>query len=331
MKKIKFPKDEAVHSRGSEWWYFNGHLKSKDKKEYGFMISFFKMDMIKNRPRFFFIRPLILHLPIKIGYLVHSHVSDIKKKKFYPFYKHFIRRPYEKFAEKKFLFNHYRKSAILKELKKGKYHLNFKNKQHNLDLIITSRKPAVLHGKKGVIGIGKGYSYYYSLTNMEIKGTITINGKTKQVEGDAWMDHQWGNFDLFDKQWDWLSIKLTDDTEIMTFQPLDKATQNTMFYTSFIDKKGKVKIIKDAERHSTKSWKSSKTGIVYPTHWNLKIPSKKLNLNIKPEFNKQEMHDGIAKYLEGSCSVTGTYKKKRTNGKAYMELVGYEKYKSKLF
>ena len=55
MKKIKIPKDEAAHSQGSEWWYFNGHIKSNEGKEYGFMISFFRIDMIRNRPKFFFL------------------------------------------------------------------------------------------------------------------------------------------------------------------------------------------------------------------------------------------------------------------------------------
>ncbi|MBW2981808.1 hypothetical protein KY343_02905 [Candidatus Woesearchaeota archaeon] len=323
MKKVRFPKDEAVHSKGSEWWYFNGYLKSEDNKEYSLMASFFKMDMMKNRPKFFL-------LPIKVGYLIHGHILDIKKKKFYPFYKHFIQKPHEKFTEKKFLCNHYR-LASLKEFTKGIYHLYIKNKKYVLDLIIKAEKPPVLHGKKGLIDIGKGYSYYYSFTDMSIRGTLKIGDKIKQVEGIAWMDHQWGNFDLHDKQWDWLSIKLKNDIDIMAFKILDKITQEVMLYTSLIDKNGKSKIIKDAKLKSTKNWKSRKTGIIYPLYWNLKIPSKKINLTIKPVFNEQEMHDGILKYWEGCCKVTGTFNKKRTKGRAYIELVGHERLKSKLF
>jgi predicted secreted hydrolase len=324
MKKIKLPKDEAAHSRGSEWWYFNGNLKSKDR-EYGFMISFFKMDMIKNRPKWFL-------WPIKTGYLVHSHLSDLTNKNFFPHYEHFIKMPYEKFTEKNKLFNHYRQT-LLKEIKKGVYHLRFFNKPYKFDLVITTKKPVVLHGKKGIIGMGKkDYSYYYSFTNMHVKGTIKKQFEDPiKVDGTAWMDHQWGNFTLQNKQWDWLSIQLNDNTEIMTFKILDKATQDTYFYTSIIDKKGKLTKIKDAQLNPIKRWKSKKTEILYPIHWNLKIPSKKLNLTIKPDFNEQEMHDGILKYWEGSCSVTGTQNKKRVNGRAYMELVGHEKLKSKLF
>jgi len=322
MRKIRFPKDEASHIKGSEWWYFNGYLKSEDN-EYGLMASFFKMDMIKNRPKFFL-------LPIKTRYLIHSHISDIKKKEFYPFYRHFIQKPHEKFTEKKILCNHYR-LASLKEFTKGMYHLYIRNKKYTLDLIILAEKPPALHGKKGVIDIGKGHSYYYSFTDMSVKGTLKIDKETKQVEGRAWMDHQWGNFDLHNKQWDWLSIKLNNNTEIMTFKILDKADQKGMFYTSLVDKNGKAAIIRDAELVSTKNWKSKKTKIIYPVHWKLKIPSKKINLKIKPVFNEQEMHDGIIKYWEGSCSVSGTVNKKRTKGRAYMELVGHEILKSKLF
>lgn len=287
------------------------------------MASFFRMDMVKNRPKLFL-------LPIKVGYLIHAHISDIKKKQFYPFYKHFIQRPKEKFAEKKFLCNHYR-LASLKEFAKGIYHLYIKNKRYTIDLIITAEKPPVLHGKNGIIDIGKGYSYYYSFTNMLARGTLKIDNETKQVEGLLWMDHQWGNFDLHNKQWDWLSIKLNNDIEIMAFKILDKATQKIIFYTSLTDKNGRSTIIKDAELESTKSWKSKKTGVIYPVCWNLKVPSKKINLAVKPDFNEQEMHDGILNYWEGSCNVTGTFNKKRIKGKAYIELVGHESLKSKLF
>jgi predicted secreted hydrolase len=323
MRKIKLPKDEAAHSKGSEWWYFNGHLKSDKGKEYGFMISFFRMNMIKNRPKFFFVKPLVLHAPLKTGYLIHSHLSDLTDKEFFPHYEHFIKMPYEKFTEKNKLFNHYRQT-LLKEIKKGVYHLKFNNKPYQLDLVITAKKPVVLHGKKGIIGMGKdSYSYYYSFTDMNVKGTIKTFDDIIKVNGTAWMDHQWGNFTLQNKKWDWMSIKLNDNTELMTFKILDKLTKKNYFYTSIIDKKGKLTKIKDAQLKPIKRWKSKKTEILYPIHWNLKIPSKKLNLNIKPDFNEQEMHDGIIKYWEGSCTVTGTHNKKRVNGKAYMELVGH--------
>jgi len=324
MKKIKLPKDEAAHSKGSEWWYFNGHLKSKDK-EFGFMISFFKMDMVKNRPRWFF-------LPIKIGYLVHSHISDLDIKEFTPHYEHFIKMPYEKFTEKSQLYNHYR-STLLKEIRKGIYHLKFNNKPYQFDLVITAKKPIVMHGKKGIIDIGTdGYSYYYSFTNMHVKGTIKKQFQDPiKVDGTAWMDHQWGNFDLHNKQWDWISIRLDDNTELMAFKILDKTVGETKYYTSIINKNGKASKVKDSKLTILKKWKSKETGVIYPVQWNLKIPSKKINLTVKPDFNEQEMHDGILKYWEGSCYVSGTHNKKRVKGRAYIELVGHEKPKSKLF
>jgi len=324
MKKIKLPKDEAAHSKGSEWWYFNGHLKSNENKEYGFMISFFKIDMLKNKPKLFL-------FPIKTGYLVHSHLSDITKKEFFPHYEHFLKMPYEKFTEKNQLFNHYR-STLLKEIKKGVYHLKFNNKPYQFDLVITAKKPAVFHNRKGYINIGKDKSYYYSFTDMEVKGTITRSLENPvKVQGTAWMDHQWGNFDLHNKQWDWMSIKLNNNYELMAFKILDKTDAKNQYYASLINENGKLTKIKDLKLKSIKRWKSKKTGILYPIQWKLRIPSKKINLTIKPDFNNQEMHDGILMYWEGSCSVSGMQNKKRVKGRAYMELVGHETVKSKLF
>jgi predicted secreted hydrolase len=324
MKKIRLPKDEAAHSKGSEWWYFNGHLKSNEGREYGFMISFFKIDMLKNKPKLFM-------LPIKTGYLVHSHLSDLAKKEFFPHYEHLIKMPYEKFTEKNNLFNHYR-STLLKEIKKGVYHLKFNNKPYQFDLVITAKKPAVLHGRKGYIKIGKDYSHYYSFTNMEVKGTIIKSLENPiKVQGTAWMDHQWGNFDLYNKQWDWMSIKLNNNNELMVFKILDKVVGENQYYASLINQNGKSTKIKDIKLKSIKTWKSKETGVLYPIQWKLRIPSKKINLTVKPDFNDQEMHDGILQYWEGSCSVYGTQNKKRVHGRAYIELVGHENPKSKLF
>ena len=37
-------------------------------------------------------------------------------------------------------------------------------------------------------------NYYYSLTNLQASGTITINGEVCQVTGLTWMDHEYGAF-----------------------------------------------------------------------------------------------------------------------------------------
>lgn len=58
-----------------------------------------------------------------------------------------------------------------------------------------------------------GLSYYYFAPKMTLTGTITAGDQTHQVEGTAWLEHQWGNFSTEDPEayrWRWGSIRFND-------------------------------------------------------------------------------------------------------------------------
>ena len=52
-------------------------------------------------------------------------------------------------------------------------------------------------------------NYYYSLTNLQVSGSIVIAGKTFQVEGVTWMDHEYGYF-LPKFKWMFQNIQLSN-------------------------------------------------------------------------------------------------------------------------
>src|SRR5262245_42894131 len=42
-KTLQFPKDHGVHhDTRYEWWYFTGHVLSKDQRKFGFELTFFR-------------------------------------------------------------------------------------------------------------------------------------------------------------------------------------------------------------------------------------------------------------------------------------------------
>jgi predicted secreted hydrolase len=58
-----------------------------------------------------------------------------------------------------------------------------------------------------------GLSYYYFAPKMTLTGTITAGDETHQVEGTAWLEHQWGNFSTEDPQayrWRWGSVRFDE-------------------------------------------------------------------------------------------------------------------------
>ncbi len=92
-----------------------------------------------------------------------------------------------------------------------------------LDLRLVDEKGPVLQGDRGYSQKGAdpgNASYYYSLTRLETTGDVTIGGKTYAVTGLSWMDHEYSTSALGPGQagWDWFSLQLSNDTELMLFQ-----------------------------------------------------------------------------------------------------------------
>src|SRR5213079_441571 len=140
----------------------------------------------------------------------------------------------------------------------------------NLDLV--GQKSATLHNGNGIITMGlAGFSYYYSRTHMDVQGTLMDHNQPIQVTGLAWMDHQWGNFlTLGGGGWDWYSLQLNNNTEMMLYFTRDASGKITT-YVGSIDASGKESIISPTGVHSTVlgTWKSQATGISYPSGWQL--------------------------------------------------------------
>ena len=86
-----------------------------------------------------------------------------------------------------------------------------------LELTLDATKPPVLHDGDGWIDFGPaGGSYYYSRTRMAASGTLTIDGERHAVVGEAWFDHQWGDFIAVGAGgWDWFAVDL-DDGSVVT-------------------------------------------------------------------------------------------------------------------
>src|SRR5262249_3753426 len=92
-----------------------------------------------------------------------------------------------------------------------------------LRLGMRATKARVEHGENGVSqkaeGTGRA-SHYTSLTRSETSGEIELQGKKFAVRGLAWMDHEFFTQQLGKEQvgWDWMSLQMADDTELMLFR-----------------------------------------------------------------------------------------------------------------
>ena len=74
---------------------------------------------------------------------------------------------------------------------------------------------------------------------MAATGTVTLGDETLAVEGDAWFDHQWGDFiSVGAGGWDWFAVNLDDGTDLTL--SLVRAADGTypLVYGTLVDADG---------------------------------------------------------------------------------------------
>jgi predicted secreted hydrolase len=199
-----------------------------------------------------------------------------------------------------------------------------------IDLALASRTQPALHDGDGWIDFGlAGGSYYYSRTSLTARGTVTLGGERLTVEGDAWFDHQWGDFiSVGAGGWDWFAVNLADGTALTISLVRAADGSYPLVYGTLVDPDGATHHVeRDALTVDvTGSWTSPATGATYPAGWRVRLPGSGLDIALEPAVAHQELDTrattGVV-YWEGSQVVRATRDGKPVAGEAYVELTGY--------
>jgi predicted secreted hydrolase len=308
---IVFPRDEAPHAGPIEWWYYTGHLLTNAGDRYGFEEVFFRGRQ-----------------GALTGYVGHFAITDGPKGSF-----HYDQRIVPAAGVSRGT-DEFDLSVDTWRLagKDGIDSVRGSMPGYAIDLSLTSQKPAVLHNGDGYVDYGNGTgSYYYSRTRMAVDGTIIVDGETHPVTGDAWMDHQWGNFSTFkDGGWDWFSMQLGNGTDLMLYLINDATGSPVIVNGTLIARDGAVTLLEkeDFSVRPTATWASPRTGIVYPSGWTVEIPEERLTVNLTPMIVDQELDTTDSTrviYWEGEVSVQGRAGGQDVTGLGYVELTGYDR------
>jgi len=116
---------------------------------------------------------------------------------------------------------------------------------------------------------------------------------------------------------------------IYHFRDLDERTEEHT-HAILIDEEGRTEKLgaSDFELRSETEWTSPKTGTTYPSTWTIRVPSADIDVRLTPLIEDQELDTRgttMVVYWEGCCSITGAKGGRPVSGKAYAELVGYDK------
>jgi predicted secreted hydrolase len=193
-------------------------------------------------------------------------------------------------------------------------------KDFSYALTLDSDRPVVLQGDAGFSRKSEQgqASYYYSQPYLGASGTITIDGKTIAVKGQAWIDREWSSQPLGADQtgWDWFSLHLDGGDKLMLFR-LRHADGRHFFSGNWIGRDGRSETLDPKGIVLSPTGSTRVAGRDMPTAWDIAVPSRGLKVASLP-LNPQSFMDTRFKYWEGPITVTGSHA-----GIGYLEMTGY--------
>lgn len=326
--RYEFPRDHFNHEESqTEWWYTTGNLTASDGHRYGFELTFFRQGVDRSAEE-------AGTWDIRDVYLAHLALSDLDTGAFY--HSERVNRAGPGIAGV---------SEAEERIWNGNWSVHWLGEEQQLEAVddrfsfslrLASEKRPVIHGENGITqkAAGAGHaSHYISLTRLKTEGTLTLDGKNYPVSGLAWMDHEFFTEQLAPDQagWDWVSVQLNDDTELMLYRMRKKDGSVDSFSSgTFVDPMGRAIDLRSTDFAMTPSgetWKSPKTGARYPIEWSLAVPKLGLQLTATTRLKSQELVSRLRiapNYWEGAMRFKGVRGNAPVDGTGYLEMTGYD-------
>jgi predicted secreted hydrolase len=293
-RKFVFPRDHGAHPEYRvEWWYVTGWLAGP----IGFQITFFRArpEESSDNPSKFNPKQILF---------AHAALSDPRRGRLLHD---------QRAARAGFSLAHAELDRTgvwiddwRLELEGKRYEAKIAAREFELDLSLFATQ-LVLQGEGGFSRKGRRpaeASYYYSRPQLNVVGKL--NGK--DVEGTAWLDHEWSSAYLAPEAsgWDWCGINLFDGGSLMAFQMRSQ--------------KGGLHFAPPGVAFKPlRTWKSPRTGVEYPVAMQVN------DLVLKPLMDDQELDSRASTgtiYWEGAVRA---FSKDNEIGRGYLELTGYWK------
>ncbi len=326
VREFSFPQDHGPHPEfQTEWWYYTGNLQAADGRQLGYQLTFFRR-AISPTPS---VRAS--EWATNQVYFAHFAVTDIRANSHWGT-ERFSRgaaglagatgEPYRVWLE------NWEVTSL--DAAGNEVQLRVRDSERALDLKLTAIKPPVLHGRNGLsqktAEIGNA-SYYISFTRLATEGTVEIDGDKVSVSGLSWMDHEFSTTTLGANAvgWDWFSIQLDDQREVMLFQIRQAdGSIEPMASGTLVEPDGSLRhLTRDQFNIQVLSrWASQRSGATYPSRWAVSIPSADVQLTIEPLTADQEMRVSLV-YWEGAVKISGRSNGKPVGGKGFVEMTGY--------
>lgn len=325
---FQFARDYFAHPDfQTEWWYYTGNVKSSSGHHYGFELTFFRQALERSAAQ-------ATAWDLRDLYFAHFAISDLDGQHFYHAERTNRAGPGVAGA-----------SEAANRVWNGNWQIQWNgadqtlqaiDPQTELRLTLHPEKSPVIHGENGVSqkaeGVGHA-SYYFSLTRLIAAGKLEVNDQQFDVTGLAWMDHEFFTHQLTAQQvgWDWLSIQLEDNTELMLFHIRRKdGSVDPYSSATYVDAQGKSTHLRGTDfvlEPLGQTWTSPINHATYPIAWKIAVPQLGIDLEERTLLPSQELSGNsefVPSYWEGAITLNGHRGLGQIAGVGYLEMTGYD-------
>ncbi|HXF67706.1 MAG TPA: carotenoid 1,2-hydratase [Burkholderiales bacterium] len=317
--RMRFPHDEGSHPEFRlEWWYVTGWLE-EPTGPLGFQVTFFRArpELRHENPSAFTPRQIVI---------AHAALSD-------PAHGRLVHA--QRAARAGFGLAGAEQGRVQVwigewrlEQREEAYRALIPAREFSMELAFAPTQPPIRQGQEGYSRKGRApesASYYYSIPHLRVRGALARGGRSVQVAGTAWFDHEWSSQYMEQEAagWDWIGINLEDGGALMAFRMRDARGGHYWAGGALRDAAGRTRTFSPDEVRFVprREWRSPRTGAAYPVSFVVQAGG--LELVIEPLFDDQE-HDARATtgtiYWEGAArALIGG----KPAGRGYLELTGY--------
>jgi predicted secreted hydrolase len=318
-----FPTDHGSHpDYRTEWWYVTGWLQTTAGEQLGFQVTFFRTrpDVPPDNPSAFAPRQLII---------AHAALSDPQLGRLR--HDQRIARAGFGLADAATGDTDVRLDDWSLSREPGasaSYRARVAGDGFAFDLELAATQPAMVNGVDGYSQKGRlpgSASFYYSVPQLTVSGRVERDGQRADVQGSAWLDHEWSTA-LLDPDaagWDWVGLNLDDGSSLMAFRMRDRDGGQLWAGGTLRRVDGGVETFgpREIEFSPGRRWRSLRTSIEYPVSW--RVRAGVVRVELQPLFDDQEADSRAttgAVYWEGAVQALRAGERV---GRGYLELTGY--------
>jgi predicted secreted hydrolase len=319
-RTLVFPSDHGAHPElRTEWWYITGQAESAGRS-FGFQVTFFRtrVDRTQGMQSRFAARQLLF---------AHAAVTDVAGARLW--HDQRIARAGFSIAEADRGDGRLRLRDWSLSRSGAAWRAVVPASGFALDLACAATQPVLLQGAQGLSRKGPGpaqASYYYSQPQLAVSGRLALAGRTFEVTGKAWLDHEWSEEVLHPEAvgWDWIGMNLDDGAALTAFRLRRQDGSSLWDGGSFRNARGELRVAApgETEFRPQRRWTSRLSNATYPVEWMVRTPAGQYT--VRAVLDNQELDSRASTgsiYWEGLSDLMDS--QGRRVGRGYLEMTGY--------